>query len=327
MATDAKPEPTIEELAAQEAAAAVETPPADPPVDPPADPPSDPPAEDAPANEHIAWLEEKTGFKFSDRYDTDDAAGQGVKHAFQLIGQRNEDAAEYRALKEKLSPDQIAKIKAGESLTPTTPLPQADKNLPTTHREYKDLVEKAARMQQEAIPGFQDDPEYRRAIAAQEVWGERAFQAPEDIAALKAQVEELQKGLVNQQQYAVDTAANQEIEAWRAQHAQELFQDNGKPTALGSLAASILETDPLCGVKSGLSQSDRFEVALRTAKGQLPPSGGTKTPGKNATQQPGARATPKKTTYEELLKQMPDNEAKALELFNEQCLAEDKAQE
>jgi hypothetical protein len=329
MSTDASTEPTVEELAAQEAAAAAETPPADPPADPPTDPPEDkdPPSSDPePVNEHMAWLEKETGFKFSDRYNTDADAGQGIKHALQLVGQKNEDAAEMRELRDKLSPEQLVKLKSGEAQDPAAPAKES--KLPTTHREYQLLIDKATKMEKEGLPGYQDDPEYRRAIAAQQEMSERAFQAPQEVADLKAEVAELKKGLSSQQAGSQAAIEKQQVDEWTARHAGELFQEDGQLTALGALTDSTFKTDPLCDEKSGQTKMDRFEIALRTAKGNLPASGGTKEPGKNATQQPGTRTTPKKSTYEELLKQQPNNpagQARAFELFNAQCLAEDKA--
>lgn len=324
MATDTASEPTLEELADQEGA-----------QDAPADPPKEAAkpeeaAEEAveetteeaqPSTERLKWLEEATGYRLSERYPDDDAVAEGVANAFKLIGQRSEDAALGRVLKEKLSPEQLERLVSGQDPAAAPPKEPADddSDLPETYREYELLIERA-----EAAKGDPNSAEFRKAMKAVQAFSKRNFEAVRQFDELKAELAALKEGLTKQQQAFQASSEQQTVQGWMASHQQEFFQaDNpSETTVLGRLVANAYENDPLCQEESPDSLK-RWQIAYLVAQAKQPRPGGTRKPSKTAVQTPSTRKSAKKMSLDEMIEQgMSDDEA--LALINEQYLAEEQ---
>lgn len=276
---------------------------------------------DAAQRQHLQWLEEATGYKLADRYQSDEALAQGVKHAFQLIGQRDEDASFGRAIRQRLSPEQVERLLAADDAAkPPRPDDKGDEPedlLPASYQEYELLLEKARNHEDP------NDPVYRRAVRAARALGQRSFETVRQFDEVRRELADVKKAMEDYQGRFQATTEEQRLREWSAAHAGELWQqdDPQRLTAFGEQVAHAYDTDPRCTSKPEKSL-ERWDLAYLVARANQPPVRQAREPGRGAMRQTGARKRTKQPSLDEMLQQGID-EVKAFEMLNQQYLAEE----
>lgn len=341
MATDAAPttadEPSLTDLVAQEQATesgggeateepastspepdtpATEEPDADTP-EPSADqPPADrDETEDAAVAEHKQWLQEVTGYSF-DRYADDKAAGEAIKNALGMVGQRDEDAVLGRLFREEGAQAVIEHLRG--DATPTaegeTAKPEATP-LPSTWDGY-DLLMK--QVDQTKDP---NDPTLQRAVAASRAFNKAAFQTVrQSVPQLEDKVAKLEERLAKQEADSTATAEQNERAQWFAEHRNEFWlkDDPKQLTALGQQVLQAYNAHPDCESLPDESLQ-RWRIAHLAALAGRPAPKSTQKPSKQAVRQASTAGKPsKKATPEDLRKQGITDGGKILELLTRQ---------
>lgn len=218
---------------------------------------------------------DQTGYDFRSKYQTPEAAIEGIKNMVASFGKRYEAAVEAQQLREKLGEEEYKRLLEGG----TPPLKQEvatdEVELPARWEEMQVIID-AARQENASSETVS---KAKKLVAEWErrLW-ERAT-AP-DVSTKK--MAELEAKIAALEKTTTETTAQTAREAWTAEHATEIYAE-GKLNPLGQKVNSILQTDP--EMEDYPDGVPRLNAALWKAKASMPKAKPTKKAPKTAQHQ------------------------------------------
>jgi hypothetical protein len=290
-------ETTFEEMVAAEEGTATEpdTSTADPPAEPDVtagdEPVGDEPTEDTPPDDGATGDEPdgdekllvdlmETGHDWLGKYESKEAAFEGLKNALNLVGQRNEDAQIAKTLRDRLGDEAFERLVAG---TPA-PTKEADEEQEIPPSVDDMLLAQQAAEQEGASPEVR-----QRAAKMLKAYQERLHRLasqPELVVAEAKIVKDLQARLDALEKTTTESSATAAESAWVGQHQADLYVNGTNDlTPLGKRTQGLLESDP--DVQAVPDRINQLNLALRLARGSLPKPKKTRTVPKGANHQAG----------------------------------------
>ncbi len=227
------------------------------------------------------------------------AAFQSLIEGYKLVGQKNEEAALAKKLKERLGEDGVQALLNGQQ--PGTP-----ESLEKLPREVFDALIKAA-----SQPGAPEEVVALAEKARAQMYDSQGTvprEVQETIASLKHEVDSLKTALQEgRQTNAVDT--------FYASHRAELENPNGELTELGKSFAHEFRTNEEC---TDLDQGDpkRYRLAYKFAKFKIPKAKGTRPVKDTAKSEPSTAApTLDETQMDKIFGEIDPNDPLGLDTF------------
>jgi len=234
----------------------------------------------------IDWIRDELGEDLSGQFNDDRKLLESLLNARKLVGQRDEDAAYGKQLRQMLAGREAAlqEFLAGKQ-KPQEP-PSAASEQPLTYEQYMDLQAEAAEANA--------SPEVKTRLAKlQREFGRKVYEMAFHNS-VQAQLEERVKELESRlEQRLSQREVQDEIDSWDKQHAAVLYvngnAENGF-TPLGSRFESIYRTE-LADMPHG---AKRANLAMKLALAEQPKPNPTRKPPQKAKHQPAIATPPAK---------------------------------
>jgi hypothetical protein len=245
------------------------------------------------ASSIIEWIRDELGEDLSGQFNDDRKLLESLLNARKLVGQRDEDAAYGKQLRQALAGKEavLQEFLAGKQQPQETPPPVNEQ--PITYEQYQLLQAQIA--SGKATPAAREKWE-----RIQEEFGRKAFEMAFQNP-VQAQLEQRIKVLESQLEQRLSQREMQDaVNSWEKQNASALFINGDQAsglTPLGAKADEIYRTK-LAAMPPGV---ERAQLALELAQASQPKPNPTRKPPQKAKHQPAIASPPEKTKSQEEL--------------------------